>query len=104
MSAVLNPLFPFRWEPSIDDMCDEYELDNSVCDFDRGSKERERARFTFNLICKADQGNMYQDENDDGEVMVSNWMENDADRVGNMLSKSQAGLGRRLSKFLLYPL
>merc|ERR1712117_632949 len=39
-----------RWEPSIDDMCDEYELDNSVCDFDRG--------------------NMYQDENDDGEVMV----------------------------------
>ena len=52
-------------------MCDEYELDNSVCDFDRGSKERERARFTFNLICKADQGNMYQDENDDGEVMVS---------------------------------
>jgi len=59
-----------RWEPSIDDMCDEYELDNSVCDFDRGSKERRRARFTFNLICKADQGNMYQDENDDGEVMV----------------------------------
>ena len=57
-------------------MCDEYELDNSVCDFDRGSKERERARFTFNLICKADQGNMYQDENDDGEVMVS-WLEND---------------------------
>lgn len=52
-------------------MCDEYELDNSVCDFDRGSKERRRARFTFNLICKADQGNMYQDENDDGEVMVS---------------------------------
>ena len=52
-------------------MCDEYELDNPVCDFDRGSKERERARFTFNLICKADQGNMYQDENDDGEVMVS---------------------------------
>ena len=72
-------------------MCDEYELDNSVCDFDRGSKERERARFTFNLICKADQGNMYQDENDDGEVMVSNWMENDSDRVGSLLSKSQAG-------------
>ena len=85
-------------------MCDEYELDNSVCDFDRGSKERERARFTFNLICKADQGNMYQDENDDGEVMVSNWMEIDADRVGNLFSKNQAGLGRRLSEFLLYPL
>lgn len=58
------------WEPSIDDMCDEYELDNRVCDFDRGSKERERAIFTFNLICKADQGNLYKDENDDGEVMV----------------------------------
>ena len=68
---MLTQKFPFRWEPSIDDMCDEYELDNNVCDFDRGSKERERARFTFNLICKADQGNMYQDENDDGEVMVS---------------------------------
>ena len=64
----------FSWEPSIDDMCDEYELDNRVCDFDRGSKERERAIFTFNLICKADQGNLYQDENDDGEVMVS-WTE-----------------------------
>ena len=61
----------FRWEPTIDDMCDEYDLDNRVCEFDSGSKERERAAFTFNLICKADQGNLYRDENDDGEVMVS---------------------------------
>lgn len=59
------------WEPSIDEMCDDYDLNEEACEFDVGSRERERARFTFELICKVEQGNLYQSDNDKQEAGVS---------------------------------
>ncbi len=60
-----------RWEPNINQMCDDYDLDERVCDHDRDSSERTEAKFTFSLICKVEQENMYQQENANQEAVVS---------------------------------
>jgi len=55
-----------RWAPTIEDMCDKYDLDQEVCDH---NKQKYR-NFEFKLICRAEQGDYFTNELDDEEAEI----------------------------------
>lgn len=56
------------WEPTIDDLCDNYDLDQEVCN----QNKKKYRNFEMNLICKVEQeGGYFESENDNQEAVVS---------------------------------
>ena len=48
------------WTPSIEILCDDYGLDEMVCE----KNKRKYRFFSFSLLCMADQGDYYITENE----------------------------------------
>jgi hypothetical protein len=62
------------WEPTIDQMCDNYDIKEDACQYSSASKRNE-ARFTFDLICQVDQTPYYKEGESAGDpaIVVVEW-------------------------------
>ena len=56
------------WSPTLQDLCEKYELEESVCDENTAANRN----FEFSLICKVEQEGYFETENDrqTAEVVV----------------------------------
>ena len=61
------------FQPSVDDFCDKYDLDITMCEKPKNRNKRKYREFEFNLICMVEQGQYYVQENENEQADVRNY-------------------------------